>query len=299
MIRYPITHDELKALVDASEKGTDEEKWWRTRAENRTLEFQRLGKYEESSSIWGEVKSHYINLQHDKCIYCEKKLEGYERGEKRLSYAGVEWPLEHFRPKGKVKAWFPQEPTSGLTYDDTLPLGDDFDGYYLLAYHLFNYAASCHTCNSALKWYYFPIAGSRVQGHPNPEDYRDERPYLVYPLDENDDDPEELITFLLHQAVPKYTAEVDLWKYQRACVIIDFLGLNRQKLQALRAEHLRIYVLSNIKQNDTFALSHLISPAGAFSSCSKCFILHCRKNPAWIPFAETMLNGILAEYEAT
>ena len=42
-------------------------------------------------SLWSETKQVYIELQHSKCAFCEKPLEGR-----------IEQDVEHFRPKGEV-----------------------------------------------------------------------------------------------------------------------------------------------------------------------------------------------------
>jgi hypothetical protein len=262
MIRYPWTEAEIEQLVDKAVPS------WRGRAATRTLSLLGKGKYEEAQkAIWPQVKSVYINKQHHKCIYCERILRGGQK-------SSVEWALEHFRPKGKVQAWIPksEDVTTGLDYTD-IKLGDELtEGYYPLAYHLWNYAASCHTCNTSFKGDYFPIAKARVTSKNHPNDYHSEGAYLVYPFDSMDADPEDLILFELHKAVPRYSRLVNSTKHIRACVIIDFLGLNSNRLLEDRAEHLYMSVLPALKESDKQKLDRLTSERSAFAGCTRCFI---------------------------
>ena len=80
-----------------------------------------------------------------------------------------------------------------------MPPGNN--GYYRLAYHIFNYAAACKPCNSALKKNGFPIAGTYRLEADDLEALKDEEAYLIYPLGDMDEDPEELIEF--HGVVPR------------------------------------------------------------------------------------------------
>jgi hypothetical protein len=280
MIKYSITLEELRELINAIDVG------WLEDAELKTNRFRTIEKYEEASSTWSKIKPVYMRLQHNKCLYCEKELEGGEP-------ARLEWDLEHFRPKGSVRIWSPTaDPSSGMDYTGIL-LGDEREkGYYLLAYHLLNYGASCKTCNSSFKSNYFPIAASRLQGYDNPENYQAEQAYLPYPFD-NTDDPEDIITFDGAIAKPKYTDSENQWKYRRACVTIDFLGLNRDDLIYLRAKYLR-NILANI--GDEVECNRLSSPEEPFTSCTKCFIASCKANPADIAHKKLLLDAIIFDY---
>ena len=175
MIRYPQALDDIEVAI-----GED----WLTRAAARSALFAAAGKYFEElisdagvktplKPFWSEVKDHYIKRQHGKCVYCETALEWGE-------YAGVQWDLEHFRPKSAVRAWPGRSSKLRSKYSE-FPLGAAFNGYHQLAYSPHNYAASCKTCNSSLKRDYFPIASQRTQGGRLPSGYLTERPYLVYP----------------------------------------------------------------------------------------------------------------------
>ena len=43
---------------------------------------------------WSDIKQAFIALQHSKCAFCEKPLEGV-----------IEQDVEHYRPKGAVVRW--------------------------------------------------------------------------------------------------------------------------------------------------------------------------------------------------
>lgn len=187
MIRYPTP---LSVIEEAVQR---QHPRWKKQAERRTQLFARLGQYTETEMVagkerklaefWGQVKKVFMDLQYGKCIYCEMPIEAGTNAE-------IQWDLEHFRPKANVRAW----PTQADTYP--FPTGDPMsEGYYLLAYHLGNYAAACKTCNSPYKSDFFPIAGERVLHGATPEAHESELSFLIYPIGEAAADPQEHITF--------------------------------------------------------------------------------------------------------
>jgi hypothetical protein len=216
MIRYAISQSDLEAQVDAAVPT------WRTRAATRTAKFITLGKYEEASDIWSEVKPVFMAVQHDKCAYCERQLASADSG------GAVEHDLEHFRPKSLVKVW-----PGGSAF--SFPTGTASPaGYFWLAYHLLNYSVACKKCNTGLKLNYFPVPGSRGTVSASPADLAEvEKPFLVYPIGELDDDPAEVITFEGLNAIPvKKTGP----RKRRADVTIQFFRLNiREELLRERA----------------------------------------------------------------
>lgn len=110
-------------------------------------------------------------------------------------------------------------------------------GYRFLAYNLLNYASSCKVCNERLKACFFPIAGKHdYKGTKPPVLQKKERPYLIYPLGDFDDDPEDLISFEGMVAVPR--KKPGSHEYNRALVTIAFFRLNaiRDDLLMLRAK---------------------------------------------------------------
>jgi hypothetical protein len=226
MIRYFMNPEDLRQRVRA--KVPD----WLKRAEARTEAFRQAGKYDEDSknSIWSEIKEVFLEIQHEKCAYCERKLASRQ-------YGLIEHDVEHYRPKNFVKPW-PSKTIARkrkLAYD--FPTGAAFqEGYYLLAYNILNYTTSCAPCNRPLKSNYFPIAGSRGPQSDDPASLRAEQPFLPHPVGDSDEDPEELLTFLGVTAVPK---SVDFLRQRRAQVTIDFFALNeREEPRYQRAERI-------------------------------------------------------------
>ena len=222
MIGYHVTLANLKRMVENEVPG------WSARAMERTNEFKRKGKYQEASSIWSEIKVVYMRLQGgDKCGYCERKLEAEE-------YGKGEQDVEHFRPKKGVRGWkLPDELVkAGVCASD---VSSTASGYFLLPYHLFNYCASCKPCNSAIKGNYFPIAGTYRFTGSNPKVLRTEKPLLIFPIGDFDDDPESLIRF--HGLSPQPCA-ADGHERNRALTTIHFFkldSLNRKNLWRERA----------------------------------------------------------------
>lgn len=183
MIGYKISYQDLKALVDAHSPS------WIARASARTADFIKIGKYDEASNIWSDVKAVYMRLQGEgKCIFCERKLESEQFGM-------GEQDVEHFRPKGRVRAWKAPAKFSAHGLIITRP-ALNAPGYHRLPYHLFNYGAACKPCNSALKSDYFPIVGNYDFDGDDPKTLASEQPLLIYPLGDFDDDPEDLIEFV-------------------------------------------------------------------------------------------------------
>lgn len=210
MIRYSVTRQQLDDLIEAEKPG------WLANAAQRTETFRQQGFYEEASSIWSQIKAVYMRLQGDgKCAYCEREMESVENGK-------VEQDVEHFRPKGNIKAWQPSQDllNQGIVLSNP-PAA--LKGYYLLPYHPFNYSAACKPCNSTLKKDYFPVAGNYDVDADDPESLNGEQPYLIYPIGEIDDDPEMLIDF--HGTSPRPVVPNGHNRH-RALVTIEFFELD-------------------------------------------------------------------------
>lgn len=223
MIRYPISRQELEELIERQQPG------WLRRARRRTAGFKKKKAYAETSSIWSEVKVVYMRLQGGgKCAFCERMLESE-------TYGKGEQDVEHFRPKGSVRDW-----TGGASLKK-VPLAavPQAGGYYLLPYHPFNYAAACKPCNSALKMDYFPIAGTYRLDADDPESLAEEMPYLIYPIGNLDEDPEDLIEFRGVSPQPRVRTG---FRRHRARVTIQFFRLGnaveRKNLLRERARQL-------------------------------------------------------------
>ena len=278
MIGYRITLKRLK------EKITAESADWLTRAAERTERFRTLGRFDEDSSIWSEVKVVFMRLQGEgKCVYCERKLESE-------TFGAVEQDVEHFRPKGNVKTWkAPQSLTAeGISFT-TVPNEDR--GYFLLPYHPFNYSAACKPCNSVLKKDYFPIAGSYKLTGENPKKLLTEKPYLLYPVGDFDDDPERVIQF--HGTSPQSAAATG-HKRARALVTIEFFKLDdmakrknlfRERAMVVIALFPQLQALTGSGTPAEKAAAQALvdgftSTKAAHTNCAKCFRRLFDANPA-------------------
>lgn len=220
----------LEALVDQAVPKTARRGSWRTRAANHTVTMRSKKKLLlQGAPTWGEVKEVYVRLQSGKCGYCEKYLETSEI-RASTNVGAVEQDVEHYRPKGAVKPW-----TSGATMG--FPVRDGTPGgYYLLAFDLFNYCVACKTCNTAYKLDRFPIEGrparkgSSVIGTINTA----ERPLLLYPISDLDDDPETCIGFVGYNPIAKAAAGRS---QRRALATVRFFDLDtRENLIRQRCE---------------------------------------------------------------
>lgn len=276
MIRYDIALDELEALVDERVPG------WLERAKSRTEGFRTKGKYEEKSSIWGEVKPVFMEVQGGaKCCFCERQFEAEKLGRYELD-------LEHYRPKGNVKKWEcpPELVREGVSL--TEPPGSD-KGYHLLAYHLSNYAAACKACNSGLKKDCFPIAGEYDLGGDDPGKLMGERPWLLFPIGHLDVDPEAVIDF--HGIFPRSTSD-DPTTRLRGLATIAFFSLDdviaRKNLMKERASVLLLlhaFLVRTDDQGDAAAESaalveKMLEPTSPHTNCARSFVRLFRSDPA-------------------
>jgi hypothetical protein len=226
MIRYDISYADLDASIETESPG------WLIKAARRTAACRKKKTFDGGGSIWSDIKPVYMRVQHDKCAYCERKVEGEP-------YGRIEHDVEHFRPKNGVKAWPDDRIKEERRIHYDFPTGKDWGpGYYLLAYHPRNYITACKSCNTPLKANYFPIAGKRRGPQSDdPARLTTEQPYLLYPLGRLDDDPEEIISF--DGIVPKPSKRSG-HRRRRAVVTIDFFELDtREELLRGRAEQIR------------------------------------------------------------
>jgi len=266
VIRYPISLNDLRVRIEAEAPG------WLAEAEDRTDRFRQARRYEENSPNWSRVKPVYMRLQHGKCAYCERLLAAEDFG------GAIEHDMEHYRPKGAVPPW----PSANIARDRRISYrfatGEAFpEGYYLLAYHVLNYATACKKCNSPLKASYFPIAGERAQAD-DPVHLRAERPFLLYPLGDLDEDPEEVLTFAGINPVPRVRQGV---RWRRARVTIDFCELDqREELWRERTEKIVTLFLalemlrSGSERNRELAgraIETLLSSTSSHVNCGRAF----------------------------
>lgn len=275
MIRYPF--DDAQVAADIAEIDPT----WQKKADRRTSRLLKSGTYNEKTPIWSTVKPVYMKLQHNKCVFCERQLEGGDAGK-------IEHDLEHFRPKSAVEAWPPPHMHS-LIYRHAA--GSSFQpGYYWLAYDLHNYAVACKVCNTSYKHMHFPIAGARVQppgptaAAPAAAALQAEQPLLCYPLGAGDEDPEQLITFRATTAVPVHAAG---FLRRRAEVMIDFFGLNvrdhlhrdRARMISLFGEPLRRRHKGEASEQDLAVIAMIGKSHLPHASCVRAYERLWRDNP--------------------
>ena len=215
------------------------------------------GEYSAKTLDWGDVKPVFMEIQANKCIFCEQKME-----DKRIHH-----DLEHFRPKSSIKKW-PKRADSNL-FD--FKLGEKSDtGYFWLAYELFNYAASCKQCNTSQKSNNFPIAGARtLAAGTNVSDLNDaEKPFICYPIGSLDTDPEKIIEFNITVAKPVFNSGI---KHRRARVMIELFKLNdRDDLHYQRAFAIRMLFLS-LSMGDDEMVDLLLNGNAQHTSCLRSF----------------------------
>ena len=130
--------------------------------------------------------------------------------------------IDYFRPKGNVKVWKAAKKLTddGIAFTAAPTAGK---GYHLLPYHPFNYASACKPCNSTLKKDHFPIGGTYNLDAENPATLTAEKPYLIYPIGDIDEDPEDVIEF--HGLSPRPVAAGG-HRRDRALVTIEFFKLD-------------------------------------------------------------------------
>jgi hypothetical protein len=228
VIRYALSEKELRTRIETEKQG------WLARAKAQTDENAATDE-PAFPSLWSEIKQVYIDLQHSKCAFCERPLEGR-----------IEQDVEHFRPKGKVSAWSPPQ---GLL-DEGLVLRQPADrsdepGYTHLAYHPLNYVMSCKNCNTVFKRNLFPITNGRRTDAKKPPAVLTEKPLLVYPIGNSDEDPEALLEF------EGWTARAKNAKgfgRLRALAMIELFCLNdwqeRKEVLASRARQIQLLYLN-------------------------------------------------------
>jgi uncharacterized protein (TIGR02646 family) len=117
-----------------------------------------IRKFKFDNSLYGDVtvKDTLINLQKDKCCFCERKVSAGEPGH-----------IEHFRPKG------------GYKKDDKTRLV--VPGYYRLAYDFENLFFSCNRCNTSYKKNYFPLADETQRATDHTMNIENEDPLIISP----------------------------------------------------------------------------------------------------------------------
>ena len=155
-------------------------------------------------------------------------------------------------------------------------------GYRFLAYHPFNYAAACKPCNTVFKGNLFPIARKRAVDATDPPAHTKERPYLIYPIGDLDDDPESLITF--NGPVPQAARQSGHNRFRAQATIAIFKlddPVNRKVFFEGRAKAIQFLFLNleAIRRDDDPPLvraaeanvARMLRDSEPFASCMRCF----------------------------
>ena len=219
MVRYPVTPQQLLALIAAHDKDEGRKKTWPVRSA-AALKKALANPSAEITGLWSEIKPVYATLQAGKCGFCERLIGEDEK-------IANEQDVEHFRPKKGVDAWPPGKHIGAEPLPVDMPVSSQSGkGYLRLAFHELNYVMSCKTCNARFKANFFPIRGkhSFAAAQPGPL-LQKEDPFLVHPLDGADADPEEVIGFDGFVAVPA-APMTQRKRWERGYVSVGFFGLN-------------------------------------------------------------------------
>lgn len=245
---------------------------WKRLASEHTSDNMTAGHHvHQSSNIWSLVKDAFKSAQLYKCAYCESGL----------GKRGIRWQIEHYRPKARVDVW-----KSALTdfgdFTDQPPSADG--GYYLLAYDIGNYLASCESCNNP-KHNYFPVREGRQQATADSSVLALEQPLIINPIDAHDEDPEELIEF--DGPIPRPAARLTCPARQRALATIEVLNLEREDLVLERSGLIFDVWLAFQTQNAPDKrgeiakkfLERLDDDGGPHRNCMRSFLRLCGSNP--------------------
>lgn len=251
MIHRPIDPVELSTRI------SELTPTWLTRAARETAVNRGARCHSSATKLWSEIKPIFVEHQREKCAYCER----------RLGSAGIEWDVEHFRPKRKVDAWSPRDKSTKRTGRA------DAKGYYLLAFNQLNYLVSCKPCNSNYKKNYFPVARKRALSTADAADLASEKAYLLNPLDGADEAPEDLIGF--HGIIPRVLSK-DSHRRRRARITIEVLGLTRADLELPRSEAVQnLWLALEFARNGSnearMAVENLTGIGSEFTNCARSF----------------------------
>jgi hypothetical protein len=274
MIGYRISLGELRRRIRVMIPT------WFDRAATALDELPDRPRSSDFRSLWSEIKDVYIELQHSKCAFCEKPLEGR-----------IEQDVEHFRPKAEVHCWElpPDLIAAGVVVRQPAD-GTPELGYRFVAYHPFNYAAACKPCNSVLKANLFPLTRRRRTEARRPPALTTEGAYLIYPIGDIDENPETLITF--EGAIP-IPARASGHSRLRALVTISIFKLDdpverkvffQGRARALESLYLNLQEIDEgtdaaVVAAATRNVRRMLRDAGPHANCLRCFRRLYRRSP--------------------
>lgn len=235
-------------------------------------------------SHWSQIKPAFLDLQNHKCAFCEAELGG--RPDPRTGARDLHpQHVEHFRPKGQVRAWPAPAHWPVLPPLETGPA----TGYPWLDLDPANYAASCTTCNSKYKGEYFPIRNPLPDYSHEPDvgELSAENPYLLFPFGFHEPRaPEDYIAFfgpdpIVHPALKEGSHE-----YWRARVTIALMGLDRHDLRNRRSRIVANLGLGWCTADPTDPMARgralearFCGPRCEFTSCARNYLALCSCDP--------------------
>lgn len=207
-------------------------------------------KFEFDRKIYAHktVKKALLKAQHDKCCFCEQKIEDDN-------------DVEHFRPKGgyqQNEKEYLQKP-----------------GYYWLVYDWENLFYACSKCNTSFKRNFFPLVDTSKRAKSHLADIQQEEPLFIHPAKEN---PENFIEFVADQ--PRA-----INGNKRGQVTIKRTGIDRPFLNIARYEYYRklkfIYEVaqnpsleSSLKMQIRNVLDKAIQDNAEYAAMIRCAIKH-------------------------
>jgi uncharacterized protein (TIGR02646 family) len=157
---------------------------------------------DNNAALWGELKTHLLNLSHHKCWYSEAK--------EKFSH----YHVDHFRPKKRA-----------IDLNN-----DDKGGYWWLTFDWKNYRVSGSVGNTK-KGDRFCVL--KYKANSVTDNIEDEVFYFLDPIDE--DDPIKLTFNDNGEAIP-YLNDKSSWDYIRVDYTINNLDLNYELLVEARRE---------------------------------------------------------------
>ena len=172
--------------------------------------------FDKSIYAHKSVKDGLRTLQHNKCCFCESRINHVSHGD-----------VEHFRPK------------SGYQIDEDQELVKP--GYYWLAYDFSNLFFCCQICNQFYKKNYFPLADETKRANSHRDDLSLEESLILHP---EFDAIDEHLVFEAEMIKPKNGSRKGIETIKRT-------GLNRIPLLEERFSHLKkLRALAKIARSD-------------------------------------------------
>lgn len=188
---------------------------WKTTAASISAEISAAQSMQDKHRLIDQYQKHWrcpklitwlSSLSHDKCWYTE-------------TYFGGDYQeVEHFRPKKNTR-----------NRDGSV--NEAHTGYYWLAFDLDNYRL-CKRRPNAKKGTFFPVIDERFRASNDAHDWRDELPFFLDPLDDED----YLLLSFDDNGRPVPSADLEAQDIERVQFTIDKYFLDEEVLNRRRAD---------------------------------------------------------------